>query len=269
MGSKYENLLDAGTRNVVQSFYDNFQKSNAGFRNRAGFRMKVIREALGECCEWCSDLEGTYDYDSAPADIWARHKNCSCMVITRTERGTYQDAWSRKEFDSQKEARIARAKEIEIENTQKNVSGGRISDPYSEYAQRWAKSYYEEIRHKSTDCQKIAARLGIDQKDVEKVKEYLFFSGEWYNDITGEYEKFSPDAAIAQSWQRLSEGKEILQHDRTLIEHELYEMQVKEKNPGISHEEAHLLATKKYDYQSQADRYYGDIRKRKIRKRNN
>lgn len=121
MGSKYENLLEDGSGNVVQSFFDNFLKSNADFRANAGFKMVVIRESIGVCCSWCQDLVGTYDYGSQPADIYARHKNCTCVVTTRTERGTYQDAWSRKEYNAKREARIARGEEIikEIEKNKK------------------------------------------------------------------------------------------------------------------------------------------------------
>lgn len=119
MESKYENLLDSGTRDVIQSFYDNFAKENGRFRQQAGFRVKVIREVLGECCDWCSDLEGVYDYDSAPSDVYARHKNCSCVVTTKTERGTYQDVWSKREYNSQRDARIARADEL-VKEIQRN-----------------------------------------------------------------------------------------------------------------------------------------------------
>lgn len=288
MGSKYENLLEDGSGNIVQSFFDNFLKGNAEFRSKAGFRMTVIREGVGVCCAWCQDLVGTYDYDSRPADIYARHKNCTCIVTTRTERGTYQDAWSRKEYATQREARIARAEEIadEIEKDKKATderkelaeriraalsrndiffSGGRILDPDSDYAIQWARSYYEEIRHKSTDCKKIAERLQIDQEEIESIKDYLFSSGTWYNDITGKYEPFVPDAAIAQSWQRLAEGKEIFPHDKTLIYHERLEMEIKARNPKISHDEAHFRATMEYDYQTESREYYADIRKRKER----
>ena len=112
MGNKYENFLESGSGNVIQSFFDNFLQSNADFRSKAGFRMTVIRESIGVCCDWCSDLAGTYDYDNRPSDIYARHKNCNCIVITKTERGTYQDAWSRVEYDTEREARIAREQEI-------------------------------------------------------------------------------------------------------------------------------------------------------------
>ena len=167
---------------------------------------------------------------------------------------------------TREEAKTAEKQILDSNDSRQWNSGARILDPESEDAQRWAKSYYDEIRHKSTDCAKIAKRLNLEESDIEKVKDYLFFSGTWYNEITDEYEPFIPDAAIAQSWQRLAEATNIMPHDRTLIDHELYEMQLKIANPGISHDEAHAMATLEYDYQSQADKYYADLRKHKKRK---
>ena len=61
-------------------------------------------------------------------DIYARRKNCTCIVMTKTERGTYQDAWSRKEYDTEREARIAR--EQEILEQQKNLK--KYMDSYQD-----------------------------------------------------------------------------------------------------------------------------------------
>lgn len=109
---KYRRLLDEAIENLSQYFFDSFEHGNAEFRSSAGLPMIVIREELGDCCSWCADLAGTYDYADAPPEVWQRHAHCRCMVITRTERGTYQDAWSRKEYQSQREAGIAREQEI-------------------------------------------------------------------------------------------------------------------------------------------------------------
>lgn len=112
---KYRRLLNEAIENLSQYFFDSFEHGNAEFRSRAGLPVIVIREELGDCCSWCADLAGTYDYVDAPPEVWQRHGSCRCMVITRTEKGAYQDAWSRKEYQSYKEARIARAEEIEEE----------------------------------------------------------------------------------------------------------------------------------------------------------
>lgn len=115
MGQKFDEamrLLDSGTRNIVQSSYDDFCKKNTEFRARAGLEVVIIREAMGECCSWCSDLEGVYTYDTAPDDVYARHRECNCVVSTRTKKGTFQDAWSKKEYNTYRENRIAREQEI-------------------------------------------------------------------------------------------------------------------------------------------------------------
>ncbi len=110
---KFGRLLDSGVRNLSQSFYDHYVEANAKFRSKAGLKVTIVREALGECCDWCSDLAGIYSYDNAPDDIYARHRDCNCIVSTKTEKGTWQDAWNKKEYNTYRENRIARAEELE------------------------------------------------------------------------------------------------------------------------------------------------------------
>ena len=262
-----DKILTAPVENLMMSAVDDTVKANAQMQSKAGLQPIIKRTVLSKCCDWCSALAGTYKYPyDVPDDVYCRHQNCRCTV-EYIGAGKRKDVWSKREdVLTEKEAKRIEQEISDNISLNRLVSGGRITDPNSDYAQKWAKAYYEEIRHKSTDCAKIAQRLGIEKDDVEKIKDYLFFSGTWYNEITGKYELFIPDAAIAQSWQRLAEGKEIMSHDRTLINHELYEMKLKSDNPGISHDEAHMLATLKFDYQSEAERYYADLRERKKRK---
>ena len=182
-------------------------------------------------------------YDNADGNTWADKVNSM-------RRQNY--AANRDEINAQKRAAYA-----------ERAAGGRILDLYGEYETKWAESYYEEIRHKTTDCRKISERTGIDEETIMSIKKYLFFDGKWYNPITGESEQFVPDAAIAQSWQRLAEGKKIEPHDLTLIRHEELEMQIKMKNPAISHDEAHILASQEYNYQKEAEDYYANLRRNK------
>lgn len=111
--------------------------------------------------------------------------------------------------------------------------------------------YYSEIRSFSTDVEKIAKNIGKSEKDIKQIKDYLFESG------------FDPDCAIAQSWQRLMNGKKIKAHDKTLIEHELLEMKIKMEHPELEHWKAHEMAMKKYNYQQEAEKYYGNLKKHK------
>ena len=56
-------------------------------------------------------------------------------------------------------------------------------------------------------------------------------------------------------------GKDIKQHDRTLMEHELLEMKIKRENPDMEHWKAHQIASEKYDYPKEAMEYYGNLEK--------
>lgn len=128
---KYERLTEAGIENVVRSFFDEYEKENAEFRSQSGLAVEVIREEVGDCCDWCADIAGNYDYWDAPKEVWQRHEHCRCMVITRTTKGTYQDAWSKKEYQSQREARIASEERIkkELQEQQEQTSVGKESKP--------------------------------------------------------------------------------------------------------------------------------------------
>ena len=196
------------------------------------------------------------DPQGAPAEVY----NCRCaqrlvidgVVANRTDKTkeTYNEWLKDKEIDKKLV-----------------YTGGRILDPNSEDATAWAEQYYEEIRHKSTDYKKIAARLGMEESQVKAIKDYVFTQGTWYNKYTGMEQKFGADAAICQSWQRLAEAKKIYPHDITLIKHEEYEMQIKADNPSMSHTVAHTLATQKYNYQKEVEEFYGSIRERKKRRK--
>ncbi len=143
------------------------------------------------------------------------------------------------------------------------ISGARITDLNSAEADEFAEMYYEEIRHFSTDSKKIADNLGKEESDIRKIKAYLFEDDSLIDPDTGESRQFDPDCAIAQNWQRLMNGKDIKLHDKTLIEHELLEMKIKQENPGIDHVKAHELASEKYNYPKEALEYYGNLKKHK------
>ena len=143
------------------------------------------------------------------------------------------------------------------------ISGARITDIFSEEADEFAEMYYKEIRSFSTDAKKIAENLNKKESDIRKIKSYLFEDKSLLDTDTGEWRRFDPDCAIAQSWQRLMLGKDIKPHDKTLIEHELLEMKIKKENPNMEHWKAHEIASEKYDYPKEAMEYYGNLEKHK------
>lgn len=105
-------FLEPGAlENILIGAYDTFVEENVEIRAKAGFTVSITREALGGCCDWCSKLAGTYEYGEHPKDIFRRHDNCTCMVIVKTDKG-YTDVWSKKQYQTKREARIGRVKEI-------------------------------------------------------------------------------------------------------------------------------------------------------------
>lgn len=88
--------------NNSEAFFDDFVKANAEFRTNVGLKATITRSVVSGCCKWCEDLAGTYDYDSAPPEIYARHEFCRCTV-TYQSRKTSQNVWSKRTWESSPE----------------------------------------------------------------------------------------------------------------------------------------------------------------------
>lgn len=135
------------------------------------------------------------------------------------------------------------------------ISGGisgAITDPLSPEAQDHASRYYEEIRHRSDDIEKIARFTGYTLEQILKVKNYLFL--ETHVLSTG-IRRFDPSFEIAESWQRLSDNQDYVQpHDKLLIPHELKEMDL--INMGMKQDEAHFKTCESYDYPKATNEFY-------------
>ncbi|MPN00354.1 hypothetical protein SDC9_147548 [bioreactor metagenome] len=135
------------------------------------------------------------------------------------------------------------------------ISGAR--NPFSKEAEDHAIKYYNSVRKMSTDIQKISKNTGIDISDITEIKKYIFYDE---HDLGEEGSSlFDPDYMMAQSWQRLIEGTDIQQHDITLLKHELSEKKLVEK--GFTQSEAHIQASKAYNYAKEEEKYYAEINK--------
>lgn len=148
--------------------------------------------------------------------------------------------------------KVARSSKI----TSGAVSGAR--NPYGEKAEEHAKRYYGLVRSMKTDVSKISKVTGMDEKDIQGIKDFIFFEK---HDLGGkELEHFEPDYMMAESWQRLVEGKPEA-HDITMLKHEFLEKELI-KN-GMTQEQAHIEASMKYNYSKEAGEYYAKIEKYK------
>ena len=146
----------------------------------------------------------------------------------------------------------------EINGKIKNNTSGAVSgalNPDSKEAQNHANMYYESVRHMKTDYKRIAQNTGFSERDVEEVKRYVFLEK---HDLGGEEKEYLyPDYEMAQSWQRLIEGKNIQEHDIILLNHEIMERKL--VNQGYTQAEAHTITEQKYNYAEGVKKYHGRI----------
>lgn len=133
------------------------------------------------------------------------------------------------------------------------VSGGLKSD--SKEASQHAERYYNAVRKMKNDYIKIAQNTKLPSSSVKSVKDFIFNTK---HDLgNGELEYFEPNYEMAQSWQRLMDGKNIQNHDLTLLRHEMLEQKL--MNEGKTQSEAHIIASKHYNYAKEANEYYDKI----------
>lgn len=86
---------------IARSFHDDYIEKNAAFRDSAGLKCYITRNAVAKCCEWCTKMAGRYRYGEEPEDVYRRHDNCSCTVTYENGRKR-QDVWSKREWEAPK-----------------------------------------------------------------------------------------------------------------------------------------------------------------------
>lgn len=105
-------LLDEPIINFTQAIVDNTIKANADFQYKSGLKPKIIRREAGNCCDWCGEVVGTYEYPDVPKDVYKRHRFCRCTVNYLPGEGKKQDVWSKKWTDIDKDDKIILRKEL-------------------------------------------------------------------------------------------------------------------------------------------------------------
>lgn len=96
------NWLKEPIVNNAESFFDDFVNDNADFRERSGLQAKITRTAESDCCPWCAEKEGTWDYGDEPDDVYQRHEFCRCSV-TYTSEKVAQNVWTKQKWQPSKE----------------------------------------------------------------------------------------------------------------------------------------------------------------------
>lgn len=103
-------ILREPVTNFTQSIVDEFVKANAEFQYESGMSPKLVRTVVGNCCDWCRNLAGVFDYEDAPDNIYRRHEYCRCTVEYMPDKKRRVNVWTKKWRDSTDEKIQARKK---------------------------------------------------------------------------------------------------------------------------------------------------------------
>ena len=155
--------------NNSEAFFDDFVDSNAKFRSDVGLKATLTRTAEPGCCKWCDALAGTYDYGSAPPDIYRRHEFCRCTVTYQSQK-TSQNVWSKRTWESSTEE-IDRRKAVGSNKTEQTAME-RIEAAAQIERDKVIKNFMDETGYD----RKTAGRTTRNkdpiqiQKEIEKIK---------------------------------------------------------------------------------------------------
>ncbi len=128
-----------------------------------------------------------------------------------------------------------------------SIAGASGAIPRNDIAmqENHAKLYYEEIRRRTGDVSAIAKNSGLSVEDITKIKQHMFFNK--YDLGQNEPTVFDPSYDMAESWQRLIDGKGILEMDGIMLKHELMEYELMNEQ-GLDYKTAHNMAEAVYNY---------------------
>ena len=147
------------------------------------------------------------------------------------------------------DGRPVAARGLSIDPRESGAVSGALNDsndPDRNKREKHADSYYKEVRNRNTDAEvaRVSASSGIDEETVRRVYDHVFVKE---HDLSDGTRRFDPDYDMAQSWQRLSTGDGVQEHDVVLLRHEDAEARLMEQ--GMSYEAAHEAACRMgYDY---------------------
>lgn len=138
--------------------------------------------------------------------------------------------------------------------TAKDIMNGRIAegalndknDPHAKRREAHAEKFYAYMRNSDMhwNIKKLSATTGMSSVSIQKVYKHVFF--ETHRFRSGE-KRFSASYDMAQSFQRLLDGKNIQVHDHILLKHERLEAYLMQRYHYV-YEDAHELAERKYNY---------------------
>lgn len=215
----------------------------------------------------CSERHGLrmrLDDDRIPFNTPPLHCRCRSMLISITVYDNPDGLLTSHEFDEvsageQRPEDIEEVKKI-VEPQEEQIQTGAFSgalndknDPDGKKRDEHAERFYEAKRNSKPEfiIKKISENGGIPLRAAQKVFEHVFINE--YDLYQGK-RRFFPNYDMSQSIQRLLDGKNIQQHDITLLYHERLEYEFMNKYHKNA-DEAHDLTNLYYNYSEALDKW--------------
>lgn len=188
-----DRLLDSAIENICCSFFDEFQKENAEKSSDMGLKAVVIREEVFNCCDWCKEVAGVYDYDDVPRDVYRRHDNCRCMVLFKRGKEPFADVWSKRTHETIESAR---------KENKAIISQNEIARIESEIEKKRRVAKAQGKTH--IDTTELRIKEGQYKEGSIVYKEYVDVDGTRYR-IEKKKVILSPDAAEIKTGETIAE----------------------------------------------------------------
>ena len=131
--NKVKWILDEPVVNFTQAVIDDTIKINAEFQYSAGLNPTIERRTFGQCCKWCENLSGTYNYPHVPENFYHRHQRCRCTIEYDPKNGKKQNSWSKKWYRSDR-SELERRRKMNIDIRDNNRKSDRAE--YLEFTKK-------------------------------------------------------------------------------------------------------------------------------------
>jgi len=125
--SEAEFLLHDTVLTMGKNYVTQVMKANAEFQYKLGLSPKIVRSSSGNCCKWCDEVAGVYQYPDVPRDVYRRHRGCTCSVDYYPGDGKVQNVHSRKKYEQISDRTVEKYNEwmaqdkLKLEEVRKNI----------------------------------------------------------------------------------------------------------------------------------------------------
>lgn len=264
MRQKFQNVSKSNMERLVFT-EDTYLAAESSVMPFSQYYDRYLYEcADGNACAICRALQGESFpiRDRMPGlNFPPMHPWCRCTFTIDLDSRNKNPLPAARKAQSQAKRQVLELLTSGADNGIIKKTSGAISgalNPDSERADEHAQRYYAAVRKMKTDVSKIAQNTGFSSELVQSIKDFIFMDK---HDLGDRTDYFDPDYKMAESWQRLIDGKDIKPHDLTLLKHEQMERELMKQ--GYSQAEAHKITSKTYNYAKEAYEYYDSIEKHK------